>query len=115
MRGDTAMTTETLIIEGRTITIDYNSIPEERPSMDSPGCDAMLCINSAVLEDGSDAIEWLVEGSELQYPPTAEQCLEMIEELLEKKLLNRAEESAISRHEMSINDRAERMRAGRRA
>ena len=88
------MSTETLIIEGNLVYVDYDSEQEEAMSMYSPGYPEGLCVNSVTFKDGKDALPFImaIDGE------TAEQALAWVERLLDRKLSLRAEESQIERH-----------------
>ena len=97
------MSTETLIIEGNKVTVDYDSEPDEAPSMYSAGHPGGLCINRVTFKDGKDALPDIMKIDD----ETEEQALAWVERLLDRKLSLRAEDAQGERA-------AERMRAGRR-
>ena len=98
------MTTETLIIEGNLVYVDYDGFAEELPRADSPGMPEFMTINSVRFKNGKDALPFImaIDGE------TEDQALAWVERLLDRKLKMRAEDQQGERA-------AERMRAGRRA
>lgn len=99
------MTTETLIIEGYKVDVDYDSEPDELPSMYSAGHPGGLCVNSVKFDcNGKDALPYIMSIDD----ETEEQALAWVERLLDRKLSLIAEDQQGERA-------AERMRAGRRA
>lgn len=98
------MSTETLIIEGRLIVVDYDSEPDELPSMYSAGHPGGLCINRVTFKDGKDALPFIMAIDD----ETEEQAFAWVERLLDRKLSLMAEDHQGERA-------AERMRYGRRS
>jgi len=97
------MSYETIIIEDRVILVDYDSEPDEAPSMYSAGHPGGLCVNKVMFQDGIDALPWIMSIDE----ETEEQALEWVERLLDRKLTLMADDAQDSRA-------SERMRYGRR-
>ena len=97
------MSTETLIIEGNLVYVDYDGFAEELPSFDSPGMPEFMTINSVKFKNGTDALPFImaIDGE------TEEQALAWVERLLDRKLSLRAEDQDGEKS-------AERMRSGRR-
>jgi len=98
------MSTETLIIEGYKVDVDYDSEPDEAPSMYSAGHPGGLCVNSVKFKDGRDALPFVMAIDN----DSEEEALAWVERLLDRKLSLRAEDAQGERA-------AERMRSGRRA
>lgn len=97
------MSTETLIIEGRLIHVDYDSEPDELPSMYSPGQPGGLCVNSVKFQDGTDATLWIMSIDD----ESESEAMMWVCRLIDRKLSLRAEDQQGERA-------AERMRSGRR-
>jgi len=95
---------ETLIIEGYKVDVDYDSEPDEEPSMYSAGHPGGLCINRVTFKDGKDALPFVMAIDN----DSEEEALAWIGRLLDRKLSLRAEDQQGERA-------AERMRAGRRS
>lgn len=81
------MSTETLIIEGRLIVVDYDSERDEPASMYSAGHPGGLCINKVNFADKTDALPFVMSVDD----ETEDQALAWIERLLDRKLTLRAE------------------------
>ena len=93
------MSIETLKIEGNLVFVDYDSEPDESPSMYSPGHPGGLCVNKVTFKDGTDALAFIMAIDN----ETEEQALAWVERLLDHKLTVMAEDQ-----------QGERMRSGRR-
>jgi hypothetical protein len=84
------MSIETLKIEGNLVHVDYDSEPDEAPSMYSPGYPGGLCVNKVTFKDGKDAMPFIMAIDD----ETEEQALAWIERLLDRKLTLMAEDMA---------------------
>jgi hypothetical protein len=91
---------ETIKIENMLVVVDYDSEPDELPSMYSAGHPGGLCVNKVTFKDGTDALPFVMAIDE----ETEEQALAWVERLLDHKLTMQAEDQ-----------QGERMRSGRRA
>lgn len=98
------MSYETILVEDRVILVDYDSEPDELPSMYSPGHPGGLCLNRVTFQDGIDALPWIMSIDD----ETEEQALAWVERLLDRKLTLMADDAMGERA-------AERMRYGRRS
>lgn len=98
------MSTETLIIEGNHVIVDYDEFAEELPRADSPGMPPFMTINSVRFKDGKDALPFIMAIDN----ETEEQAFAWVERLLDRKLSLMAEDHQGERA-------AERMRYGRRS
>lgn len=94
------MSTETLMIEGNLVYVDYDEFPDESPSMYSPGMPGFIAVNSVKFKDGRDALPFVMAIDN----ETDVQALAWVERLLSAKLAKWAEDM-----------QGERMRYGRRS
>lgn len=84
------MSYETIAVDGRLIVVDYDSEVEELPSLYSPGHRGGLFINKITLDDGSDALPYVMSIDD----ETEEEAMAWVERLLDRKLTVRAQDSA---------------------
>lgn len=99
------MSVETLVIDGRTLYVTYDSFPEERPSLYSAGSPEMICVTAVKFKDGTDALPWIMSIDD----ETEEQTCAWVERLLDRRLITQGEDAADSK----ASDRMDEYPSGR--